>query len=230
MQSLAGGLISSLLVRHSLYSAAASPSALLVDGAGSRIIAEGLSLSIGGSGGITAAKAQAGRNTEGAWPQRLLEYLLAGRLQQRGDRAPARTHACLARPADRRSPISSARWRRVARLRRRRVQRAGRGRHLIVTHEVTNVGSDRSELATVTKEAKTALQTEKLEVVADRGYFDGEEITGVRRGRHDGDVAEADDVGREVGRPLRQAGLRLLPDEDVEPPKMAGIRIRRSSR
>ncbi len=38
------------------------------------------------------------------------------------------------------------------------------------------MGSDRSELATVTKEAKTALQTEKLEVVAERGYFKGEEI------------------------------------------------------
>ena len=48
--------------------------------------------------------------------------------------------------------------------------------HLIVTHEVTNVGSDRSQLATVAKDAKTALQTEKLEAVADRGYFSGEEI------------------------------------------------------
>jgi transposase len=48
--------------------------------------------------------------------------------------------------------------------------------HLIVTHEVTNVGSDRSQLATVAKDAKTALQTEKLGAVADRGYFNGEEI------------------------------------------------------
>ena len=48
--------------------------------------------------------------------------------------------------------------------------------HLIVTHEVTNVGSDRSQLATVAKDAKAALQTEKLEAVADRGYFNGEEI------------------------------------------------------
>jgi hypothetical protein len=39
--------------------------------------------------------------------------------------------------------------------------------HLIVTHEVTNVGSDRSQLATVAKDAKAALQTEKLEAVAD---------------------------------------------------------------
>jgi transposase len=48
--------------------------------------------------------------------------------------------------------------------------------HLIVTHEVTNVGSDRSQLANVAKEAKAALQTEKLDAVADRGYFNGEEI------------------------------------------------------
>jgi hypothetical protein len=45
-----------------------------------------------------------------------------------------------------------------------------------VTHEVTNVGSDRSQLATVAKVAKVALHTEKPEAVADRGYFSGEQI------------------------------------------------------
>jgi Transposase DDE domain len=48
--------------------------------------------------------------------------------------------------------------------------------HLIVAHEVTNVGSDRSQLASVAKEAQAALHTEKLDAVADRGYFNGEEI------------------------------------------------------
>ena len=48
--------------------------------------------------------------------------------------------------------------------------------HLIVTHEVTNTGSDRSQLASVAQEAKAALQMEKLDAVADRGYFNGEEI------------------------------------------------------
>jgi transposase len=48
--------------------------------------------------------------------------------------------------------------------------------HLIVTHEVTNTGSDRSQLASVAKEAKAVLQAEKLAAVADRGYFNGEEI------------------------------------------------------
>jgi transposase len=48
--------------------------------------------------------------------------------------------------------------------------------HLIVTHEVTNVGTDRSQLSPVAKEAKATLGVEKLDVVADRGYFNGEEI------------------------------------------------------
>src|SRR5947208_1864881 len=48
--------------------------------------------------------------------------------------------------------------------------------HLIVMHEVTNTGSDRSQLATVAREAKAVLQVDKLAAVADRGYFNGEEI------------------------------------------------------
>jgi len=50
------------------------------------------------------------------------------------------------------------------------------GHHLIVTHEVTNVGTDRSQLAHVAKETKATLEVEKLDAVADRGYFNSEEI------------------------------------------------------
>jgi transposase len=48
--------------------------------------------------------------------------------------------------------------------------------HLIVHHEVTNVGSDRSQLASTATAAKEVLGVETLEAVADRGYFNGEEI------------------------------------------------------
>jgi transposase len=48
--------------------------------------------------------------------------------------------------------------------------------HLIVTHEVTNVGSDRSQLAHMAKAAKATFQVDKLDVVADRGYFNSQEI------------------------------------------------------
>ena len=48
--------------------------------------------------------------------------------------------------------------------------------HLIVMHEVTNVGTDRSQLAHVAREAKATLEVENLDAVADRGYFSSEEI------------------------------------------------------
>jgi len=50
------------------------------------------------------------------------------------------------------------------------------GHHLIITHEVTNDGSDRSQLSPVAKEAKATLEVDNLDAVADRGYFSSEEI------------------------------------------------------
>jgi transposase len=48
--------------------------------------------------------------------------------------------------------------------------------HLIVTHEVTNVGSDRSQLSRMSEQARAAIGSEAIEAVADRGYYSGEEI------------------------------------------------------
>src|SRR3974377_676741 len=48
--------------------------------------------------------------------------------------------------------------------------------HLIITHEVTNVGSDRAQLSHMAKETKATLEAESLDVIADRGYFSSEEI------------------------------------------------------
>ncbi|KKL46852.1 hypothetical protein LCGC14_2341420 [marine sediment metagenome] len=48
--------------------------------------------------------------------------------------------------------------------------------HLIVAHEVTNVGSDRDQLSSMAKQAREAMGTENLSVVADRGYFKSEQI------------------------------------------------------
>ncbi|WP_416140021.1 IS1182 family transposase [Halomonas sp. HK25] len=48
--------------------------------------------------------------------------------------------------------------------------------HLIVAHEVTNVGHDRGQLANMAKQAREATGIKELNVVADRGYFKGEEI------------------------------------------------------
>ena len=87
--------------------------------------------------------------------------------------------------------------------------------HLIVTHEVTNAGSDRSQLANVAKQAKAVLQVEKLEAVADRGYYHGEEILA---------CAEAD-ITVTLPKPMTSSAKAegrfgkqdfvYLPDEDV---------------
>ena len=48
--------------------------------------------------------------------------------------------------------------------------------HLIVAHEVTNVGPDRHHLTSMASQAQAAMGPEELTVLADRGYYAGEEI------------------------------------------------------
>ena len=53
--------------------------------------------------------------------------------------------------------------------------------HLIVAHEVTNVGHDRTQLAPMGLKAKAATGCEELTALADRGYFNGGAGSGVAR-------------------------------------------------
>jgi transposase len=48
--------------------------------------------------------------------------------------------------------------------------------HLIVAHEVTNTGHDRDQLSGMAGQAKAAMGLQALDVLADRGYFDGKEV------------------------------------------------------
>jgi hypothetical protein len=48
--------------------------------------------------------------------------------------------------------------------------------HLIITHEVTNDGTDRSQLSHVANETKAVLGVDRLDAVADRGHFNSQEI------------------------------------------------------
>jgi len=48
--------------------------------------------------------------------------------------------------------------------------------HLIVVHEVTNVGTDSSHLASMVKQVQEILDVKSVEAAADRGYYKGEEI------------------------------------------------------
>ncbi|MBP7392911.1 MAG: IS1182 family transposase [Zoogloea sp.] len=48
--------------------------------------------------------------------------------------------------------------------------------HLIVAHEVTNIGTDRDQLSNMAKQAREAIGASDLTVIADRGYFKSDEI------------------------------------------------------
>ena len=48
--------------------------------------------------------------------------------------------------------------------------------HLILTHEVTNQGHDRAQLANMARQAQAVLDAQEITVVADRGYYSGDEI------------------------------------------------------
>jgi transposase len=48
--------------------------------------------------------------------------------------------------------------------------------HIIVAHEVTNVGTDRHQLSNMADQARTEMGVETLDAVADRGYYEGQEI------------------------------------------------------
>ena len=63
--------------------------------------------------------------------------------------------------------------------RHRRLQRAGAvdaKHHLIVAHEVTNVGHDRRSSPRWRSKRAQAIGQTPLTVLADRGYFEGDEI------------------------------------------------------
>ncbi len=48
--------------------------------------------------------------------------------------------------------------------------------HMIVAHDVTNEGHDRNQLAPMANLARDAIGTKRVTVLADRGYFKGEQI------------------------------------------------------
>jgi transposase len=87
--------------------------------------------------------------------------------------------------------------------------------HLIVTHEVTNTGSDRSQLANVAKAAKAVLLVDKLEAVADRGYYHGEEILACEQAGIAVTLPKPMTSGAKAEGRFGKQDFVYLPDEDV---------------
>src|SRR5262245_5246630 len=76
-------------------------------------------------------------------------------------------------------------------------------------HEVTNTGSDRSQLANIASQAKEVLGADHLDVVADRGYFNSPEILACEQADITVTMPKPMTSGAKFRRPVRQAGFRL---------------------
>jgi len=87
--------------------------------------------------------------------------------------------------------------------------------HLIVTHEVTNVGNDRSQLANMAKQARTAMDTKELTAVADRGYFKGEEILACHEAGITTYVPKPQTSGSQAAGRFGKRDFHYAPEKDV---------------
>ena len=87
--------------------------------------------------------------------------------------------------------------------------------HLIVTHEVTNVGNDRAQLSPMAKQTKVTLEVDELDVVADRGYFSSEEILACDRAGITVTLPKPMTSGGRANGRFVKADFRYLADEDV---------------
>ena len=87
--------------------------------------------------------------------------------------------------------------------------------HLIVTHEVTNVGNDRAQLSAMAKKAKATLEADELDVVADRGYFDSEEILACEQAGITVTLPKPMTSGAKAKGRFGKPDFRYVADEDV---------------
>ncbi|MFZ0853948.1 MAG: IS1182 family transposase, partial [Hyphomicrobiaceae bacterium] len=87
--------------------------------------------------------------------------------------------------------------------------------HLIITHEVTNSGSDRAQLANMAEQARTVLQTDKLEAIADRGYFNSPEILACHEAGITVTLPKPQTSGAKADGRFGKQDFVYLPDEDV---------------
>ena len=86
--------------------------------------------------------------------------------------------------------------------------------HLIVAHEVTNKGDDRSQLSPMATQAGEALDAEDLTVVADAGYFKCEELLSCHEAGITANVPRPQTSGKRAKGLFGRQDFRYLPDKD----------------
>jgi transposase len=86
--------------------------------------------------------------------------------------------------------------------------------HLIVAHEVTNAPIDRQLLHKMAMQAKAALGAEILEVVADQGYYRGEEFLACERTNIVPYIAKIDTAGKQAKGEFPRSAFRYVSEDD----------------
>ena len=89
--------------------------------------------------------------------------------------------------------------------------------HLIVAHEVTNVGIDRRQLTRIAKLAKAVMApmpAQPLTVIADQGYYRSEELLACEHANIEAYVAKADTSGKRSKGEFPRSEFRYIPQDD----------------
>jgi hypothetical protein len=99
--------------------------------------------------------------------------------------------------------------------------------HLIVAHEVINVGVDRRQLSPMAEQAKSVVApdcSQPLQVIADQGYYRSEELQACERAGITAYVPKSDTSGKRKKDEFARSEFRYIPaDDEYECP--AGKRL-----
>jgi len=86
--------------------------------------------------------------------------------------------------------------------------------HLIVEHEVTNVGSDRRQLTRMADKARAAIGAKDLSVVADRGYYRAEELRSCEQAGLTAYVPKSETSGNKAKGQFDRSDFRYIAEDD----------------
>lgn len=86
--------------------------------------------------------------------------------------------------------------------------------HLIITHDVTNIGNDRSQLHRMAETTKTLLETDALTALADKGYYNGEEILACEQSNIDAILPKPQTSGNKAKGMFDKSAFTYNPETD----------------
>ncbi|MEQ9451144.1 MAG: IS1182 family transposase [Pseudomonadales bacterium] len=87
--------------------------------------------------------------------------------------------------------------------------------HLIVAHDVTNAGADRRQLSSMANKAKEVLEADKtINVIADQGYYRGEELLACEEANITAYVMKTDTSGKRGKGEFKRSQFRYIAEDD----------------